>query len=197
MALPNLQKSLYRRGSGVLYSTVFLPTTATIASTTVSFFGYSTGQVPPGGTLNSTVVETNLRTPSQIPGQSAFTVEAIALQLWDNATAKVSLTAADLHNVLDSSLLFWQYTQAQVQIAPGMSVGAGGGIYGVAGTNLAPAQLNNGAGGVFRLSQPVVLAPLANFTISWQFAASATTPAVTVGAKLILIGSYDQAIEAG
>lgn len=198
MALPQLQTKMIRNGSGVLYSTVHLASGTALLNQQLGFFSYATQQPIPGGTANSTIVDTNLRTAGQLPGQQAFTVKWMALQIAQLSTTKTGVSYADYHAALDNSLLFWQYGQAQIQIAPAYMIPAGGGLYGVAGTaNNVPAQYNNGAGMFFHLREPVILAPLANFSIVWQFGAGSGTPSETLACKFTLGGAYEQAIEQG
>lgn len=198
MALPNLQKALVRRGAGVLYSTLILASGTALANTQQTWFGYGVGGNVPGGAI-ATLQDTNMRTGGQMSGQQAFTVEAFQLQIYNTSTTKVGVTSADYHAILDQSILSWAYGQATIQISPARSIPAGGGIYGVAGTqNLTPAELNNGAGGTFNLrGHGVVLAPMANFTIVWNFGAASGTPSVNLGCLLVMQGTYEQAIEAG
>lgn len=196
--LPKLQTALVRRGAGVLYSTLILASGTALANTQATWFGYAKGgNVPGGGVAN--LQDTNMLTAGQMSGQAGFLVESFALQIFNTSTTKLGVIAADYHAILDQSIISWEYGQATIQIAPAVSVGAGGGIYGVAGTlNLSPPELNNGCGGVYSLrGHGVVLAPMANFTISWNFGAASGTPSVNIGARLLMIGSYDQAVVAG
>ncbi|MDP2310923.1 MAG: hypothetical protein Q8P18_33195 [Pseudomonadota bacterium] len=196
MALPRAQTSLTRSGSGVLYSTVQLNTADSLSNASRQFFGYGQGSVAPGMTTTSTVTETNLMQASTVGGDASFVATGLSLGFFYPGS-KVSLSAADLHDCLDSSIVSWQFNQTVIQLCPAIMAGQGGGVYGVGGTNTTvAAELNNGAGGIFRFS-PVVLYPNATFSLIVNWGVSAIAPSAAILMRATFVGSYQNALAAG
>lgn len=195
MALPQLS-NVMRTGSGVLYHTIALTVAGGSLSNSIqNFFGTPKGQAFPGSAVAATLAETNLLTGGQIPGGNAFTVHGLAMQYFYTAS-KASLTAADLHNLVDSSVLSWNLSQTSIEIAPTSMIPSGAPISGVAGTVGAVVSELAATSGIFRI-KPMVLAPNAVFGISMQFGSSATTPSATIHARCVLVGEYMSSVAAG
>lgn len=186
--LPRQQTSLVRTGSSVLYSTVQLNTTDSLANASRQFFSYGQGTVAPGMTTTSGICETNL-TQAGTVGDSAFVANGLAIQYYYPGS-KVSLSAADLHNVMDTGIVSWQFAQTKIELCPAIMAQSAGGIYGTGGTVGAVAsELNNGAGGHFRFAD-VTLYPNASFSLLVNWGVSAIAPSAAILMRAVLLGRF-------
>lgn len=203
MALPSFQTALTRSGSGVLYSTILLtPALGALANQQFLFFSYGQGAQPTGfaaGTTSS-ACETNLRgAGSVIPGQLAFVARGMTLS-YSNFTAKASVSAADMHNLVDNGVaLLWSYQDTDsIVIANTSQIPSGGGLYGVAGTNGGqPSELTSGTGGIWKFPRLVPINPNQTFNVRLLFPASAVAMGVSTAIRCTLYGEYETAVAAG
>lgn len=198
MALPRLQNALVRISDSTLYSSIIIDNTqGTLSNGERNFFSYGAGSAGPGYATASRITETNLRTAGQVPSQQSFLARGISLQ-FSNFTSKAPLSSADLHNLIDSSVLQWNFQSTRIEIAPASMIGSAGGVFGVAGTAGGVAsEIGSGAGGYYHFARPVTLYPLATFGILWTFPTSAVAQVVSTVIKCTLIGNLQVDVDAG
>ena len=203
-------KNLYRFGEQTIWSTQFLAATVGIANNTFRTFATPQGQNGQGFAPMS-IGETNLKEGGRIPSGVAYDVFGIACHVAAATTnANIALPIdtdaliGDLLNIQTNGILTWDFTQTQVDIAPIVLVGAGGGAFGaVGGTNATPiGHMNNGAGSVWMYRKyPVALPGNSTFSILLRFGNGA--PAISGGAgtgiavKVVLLGYYKNIVEIG
>lgn len=171
MALPQLQHAISRRSWSVFTSSnLFTAAQGTLSGAAVTYFASQIGQVAAGYPAPLTLTETNLRTAGMLSAQQGFVCHAVAFKL-TNAAAAAPVSAADFHTVYDGAYAQFQWGSSTTDIAPLGLIGSGGdGAFGVAGTvGATAAELNGGAGGVWKFASPVVFPALATFSIRVQY----------------------------
>jgi len=207
-------RAVFRYGEQAIWSTQGIDGSAALANQIFRLFSTGQNNNGQGYTTPLTISETNLRIPGQLPGNEAFDVYGLALGLIQyDGTSASSLTNGDgmcntdanignLVNVQNNCVLAWDFTKTQVQVAPAVLIGQGGGAYGgIATTQNATdrGHLNNGAGTYWLYNRyPVALPGTTVFNILLQFgshAAAINTNAV--GLRCAMLGYYKSWIEVG
>ena len=206
-------KQLFRYGEQSIWSTQIHLGTAAIANGTFRVFTTQQGQVGQGATIALSIAETNLKEGGRVPNGVAYDVFGIAcqtlhsVQVGDVApgtqASPVDATAeiADLTNVLANGVATWDFTQTQVDIAPLMLIGAGGGIYGAATGPAATATfvggMNNGTANIWLYRKyPIALPGNTTFALVLRYGSRA--PAIganMVAIRFVLLGYYKNIIE--
>lgn len=204
-------RNLYRFGEQTIWSAQFLAAGA-IANNTFRLFATPQGQNGQGFVPMS-IAETNLKEGGRVPSGVAYDVFGIACAITAGTTnpgvvipIDSDATIGDLLNIQTNGVLTWDFTQTQVDIAPIVLVGAGGGVFGavaaattVAATNTQVGHMNNGAGSVWMYRKyPVALPGNSTFSILLRFGAQA--PVISASAstvKIILLGYYKNIVELG
>jgi hypothetical protein len=203
-----LPKAIRRVGEQAYWGAQFHANAAVLALAQFRLFQTSLGGTGQGFGAPLTLPETNIREPSRIPASYAFTVDAVACQVYYQDSRPV--VYQDVANVVNQSVLSWFFTQTQFEIAPVSLIGAGGGIFGsTADTGAADGAvgsreaLNNGAGQVWIYRQmPVLLPSNSTFTILHDFGVDAVPvdggPGVqAMIVRVLLLGRFQTAIAIG
>ena len=216
-------KNLYRYGEQTLWSTTFYAgngaAAVNYANSTRRLFTTPLGQVGQGFTNALTIAETSLKEGGKVPAGIAYDVFGIACQIGqtsavdDSGVLGQGIATTDdirvLNEFLTNGILSWDFTQTQVDIAPILLIGAGGGAFGsvsVTGNGAIPnpsstGSMNNGAGSVFLYRKHPVALP-GNSTFSIILRLGSRMGALATGqngffAKVILMGYYKNVIEIG
>ena len=188
---------------------------AVIANTTNRLFTTPLGQVGQGFTGALSIGETNLKEGGRVPSGVAYDVFGVSTYvIQSDGTADaagddldVPVNAAidinNLVNVVNNGILSWDFTQTQVDIAPIVLVGAGGGAFGViAAADDAAATFGNctnGNGSIWLYRKhPVALPGNSTFAIVLRYGSRAediTTNSIVL--KVTLLGYYKNVIEIG
>ena len=147
-----------------------------------------------------------------IPAGVAFDCFGISCHFSHGATSGTPIlatpadTPAVIGNILsiqNNSVLTWDFTQTQVDIAPTSLIGAGGGVFGSVSQNAAGANsghMNNGAGQVWMYRKHAVSLPGQSvFSVLLRFGSRAPAMNVNFGVSVrcALLGFYKNAIEIG
>lgn len=127
------------------------------------------------------IAETNMREAGRISSQLAFLVNGVANHVYAGVVGGVvpAIGLPDLANYQNNCVLFWKFIFTEIEIGPGVVIGAGGGIYGstadTGDVQLSRVALNNGAGQVWLYREfPVVLNRALTFSMVQQWGANAT-----------------------
>ena len=214
--VPSQQPSnLFRFGEITLYSTVALPASTTLASTSNRLFAAALGGQGQGYTQPLTKTETNLKENGRIPSGQAYDVYGVATQVMGGEIALPAAGAMDepfndnvatvqtLQNIVNNGVLSWDFTQTVVDICPVMLAGAGGGVFGAIAQNAAGANsgsMGNGNGGIWMYRKhPVALPGNTTFAVLLQFGsrAAAIPAGFSVAVRVVLLGYYKSVIEIG
>ena len=218
-------KNLYRYGEQTLWSTTFYAGSAAVggvsyANSTRRLFTTPLGQVGQGFTNALTIAETSLKEGGKVPAGIAYDVFGIACQIGQsdniadgNVLGQGIAGAGDiqvLNEFLTNGILSWDFTQTQVDIAPIVLIGAGGGAFGSiaaddsgAGANptASVGNMNNGAGSVFLYRKhPVALPGNSTFSILLRLGSRMGALAQNQNAffaRVVLMGYYKNVIEIG
>jgi hypothetical protein len=212
-------KQIFRYGEQTIWSSQMHVGGAVIANTTNRVFTTPLGQVGQGFTAALSIAETNLKEGGRVPSGVAYDVFGISCHIiQSDGTADAAgddldvpiNAAADLNNlvnVVNNGVLTWDFTQTQVDIAPIVLIGSGGGAFGAisvsgdgAGAAAASAgALNNGNGSIWLYRKhPVALPGNSTFAIVIRYG-SRTEDVVTnsIVLKVTLVGYYKNVIEIG
>ncbi len=209
-----LPKNLFRYGEQTIWSSQYIPGGAAVANATFRLFTTPQGQQGQGYTNALSIAETNLKEGGRVPAAVAYDVFGICLQVLGNTAGADGATfnapidtaaeVADLLNILNNSVISWDFTQTQVDVAPAMLVGAGGGAFGAVGSTAAAlGHMNNGAGGCFLYRKhPVALPGQTTFALLARFGSRAPVLGVSPGGpsyalRIVLAGYYKNVIEIG
>ena len=220
-------KAVFRYGEQAIWSTQGVDgvvAAAAVALNSQVFRLFSTGQNNNGQgyTTPLTISETNLRIPGQLPGNEAFDVYGLSLQIIQYTTALCSTQSngegaantdeaiGNLINVQNNCVLAWDFTKTQVQVAPAVLIGTGGGAYGGISTTIDATNrghINNGAGTYWLYNRyPVALPGTTVFNILLQFGSHAAVVGslqgtvasrLAIGLRVAMLGYYKSWIEVG
>lgn len=211
----DLPKQLFRYGEQTIWSSQFFGGTVALANSTSRLFSTQQGQVGQGFGAALSIAETNLKESGRVPSGVAYDVFGVACQFLQAGAAADAVnpgtlatpvdndaTIGNLLNVINNGVLTWDFTQTQVDIAPIVLIGAGGGAYGAVAGPAAAAEfgnMNNGNGSVWLYRKhPVALPGSSTFAVLLRF--GNRTPVVGANyivVKVILLGYYKNAIEIG
>ncbi|MCK5651569.1 MAG: hypothetical protein KAJ42_09340, partial [Gemmatimonadetes bacterium] len=207
-------QNLFRFGEQTIWSTSCLQQNA-LASTTQRLFTVPIGSTGQGFTNALSIAETNLKEGGRVPSGVAYDVFGVSTEvaLCDAQGDAAGIacnqpmdTAADitqLLNVIHNGVLSWDFTQTQVDIAPVVLCGAGGGAFGAVAQNAAGANsghMNNGNGSIWMYRKhPVALPGNSTFSVVIRFGSRAATNAAlnTLNLRVTLLGYYKNVIEIG
>jgi hypothetical protein len=203
-----LPKAVRRVGEQAYWSSQFHANGAVLSLAQFRLFQTALGGTGQGFGAPLTIAETNIREGSRIPASFAYTVDAVALQVYYQDSRPV--VYEDVANVTNQGVLSWFFTQTQFEIAPIVLIGAGGGVFGSTadtggadGANGSREALNNGAGQLWVYRQmPVLLPSSSTFTILLDFGVDAipvdggptSQPMIT---RSCLLGRFQTAIAIG
>jgi len=180
-----LPKQIVRIGEQTLWSSYRWADGQALANTSVEIFKLAIGGQGQGFAAALTVAETNLREGGRIPGGYSYNVEAIALHpyaLGGNTATNVNpLVGNDMRNIHANLVLAWRFLQTEIDIAPAVLIGAGGGAFGdTADTGAADGgggsrtMINNGNGQLWLYRRhPVMLPANATFAINYKWGGGA------------------------
>jgi hypothetical protein len=208
----DLPKQLFRYGEQTIWSSQFFAGGAALVNTTSRLFSTQQGQVGQGFALALSIAETNLKESGRVPSGVAYDVFGVACQFLqggagvDGATLATpvdnDVTITNLLNVINNGVLTWDFTQTQVDIAPIVLIGAGGGAYGALAGPAAAVEfgnMNNGNGSVWLYRKhPVALPGSSTFAVLLRIGNRAPVVGANfIVVKVILLGYYKNAIEIG
>lgn len=211
----DLPKPLFRYGEQSIWSTALLVNTANPANTVIRTFSTPIGQTGQNFQNPLSISETNLKEGGRIPAGVAYDVFGIALQVMTATSNEGSGvpaqfngavdTAADIQgllNILNNTVVSWDFTQTSVDISPALLVGQGGGAFGAVAQNAAGANsghMNNGNGSVWLYRKyPVALPANSTFGIILRIGSrTAAQPGQDTGLRIVLLGYYKNIIEIG
>ncbi|MDP3772638.1 MAG: hypothetical protein Q8Q85_00040 [Gemmatimonadales bacterium] len=208
-------KNLFRYGEQAIWSSQLHIGAAVIANTTSRLFTTPLGQVGQGFVAALSIAETNLKEGGRVPSGVAYDVFGLACNIiQSDGTADaagddldVPVNAAidmnNLVNVVNNGVLSWDFTQTQVDIAPIVLIGAGGGAYGCIAAqddaNSTNGNANNGNGSIWLYRKhPVALPGNSTFAIVLRYGSRTediTTNSIVI--KVTLLGYYKNVIEIG
>ena len=211
-------KSIFRFGETTIWSSYLLAGAGAIANSTYRLFTTPRGQTGQGFSNALTIAETNLKEGGRVPSGVAYSVFGIAAQIMqsDNTSDGGDLdvpkdndaTIGNLINIQNNGVLSWDFTQTNVEIAPVVLCGAGGGAFGaLAATDggVTPAAVSNvgnmanGNGSIWMYRKhPVELPGQSTFSIQLAFGSRAgAIGANDVAVRVTLLGYYKNVIEIG
>lgn len=207
-----LPKTLIRYGEQTLWSSQFVAAGSALAAQDFRLFAVAVGNTGQGFANAVSIAETNLKEASRIPQAIAFDAFGVALQVefggsTDGANLNVAAAApaivGNLINVLNNCVVSWSFTQTEVDLAPAMLVGAGGGAFGAVSTTQNATEtghMNNGPGAVWLYrNHPVSLPAATTFAIRLRFGTRAAAQSASnyMVLRVVLLGFYKNAIEVG
>ena len=203
-------KELFRYGEQSLWSAQLLASSLAIASSEFRLFSAGIGQSGQGFASMS-YAETSLREGGRIPAQQSFDVFGIACHIYMGNSGGTALATptdtsgliSNLLNIQNNGVLQWSFLQTNIDIAPVVMIGAGGGAYGSVSQNAAGSNLghmNNGAGQIWLYRAAAVALPgQSTFNVILRFGnyAPAISSTNAVAVKVSLIGNYKTAMVVG
>jgi len=203
-------KELFRYGEQSLWSAQALTAGLAVAGTEYRLFSAGIGQSGQGFAAMS-YAETSLREGGRIPAQQSFDVFGIACHIYHGVSdgssyavpTDTSALIGNLLNLQNNSILQWSFLQTNIDIAPVVMIGAGGGAFGSVSQNAAGSNLgnmNNGAGQIWLYRAAAVALPgQSTFNVILRFGsyAAAISAANRVAVKISLIGNYKTAMVVG
>lgn len=223
-----IPRDVFRYGEQALYSTYYWIDTTALANGTYRLFTTGLGNSGQGFTGSITITETNLKESGRIPNAQAYDVFGVAGQLFSVSTggtgtqansygrniggATVAATISeveDYQNINNGCVLFWDFTQTKISIAPLSMCGAGGGLFGALGNDPVTAAatgsagwLSNGNGSIWIYRRhPVQLPGATTFAVEAQFgsrvAQASQNAAVAFMLRVVLLGYYKNVVELG
>lgn len=211
----DLPKPLFRYGEQSIWSTARITQATNPANSVIRTFSTPIGQTGQNFLNPLSISETNLKEGGRIPAGVAYDVFGLALQVLTattNESAGVPAqfngavdTAADIQdllNILNNTVVSWDFTQTSVDVSPALLVGQGGGAYGAVSQNAAGANtghMNNGAGSIWLYRKyPVALPANSTFGIILRVGnRTAVLGANDIGLRVVLMGYYKNVIEIG
>ena len=218
-ALPpmSLPKNVIRVQEGALWSTWELGVdNAVKASTIRQFFGQQIGAQGQGFARALDFVETNMREGGRIPAGLTYTISAISMHPYassNNNTLSAPLPATELYDLQANSALQWKLFGTEIDVAPSLLIGQGGGVFGATadtGAAYGPAgvgsqvALNHGAGQVWVYAQqPLMLPAQQTFSLDLRFGPDAAVIELNAVAaqrlriRVSLLGKFAQAVAIG
>lgn len=208
--------TVFRYGEQSIWSSQFLGGATAVANQSFRLFSTQLGQVGQGFTAGGlSIAETNLKLPGQVPGGVAYDVFGVACQVLHasaatdavspgtlNQNAAANANVQDLLNILNNGVFSWDFTQTQVDIAPLMLIGQGGGAFGAVSTTAnatTVGHMNNSAGEVWLYRQyPVALPGTTVFGMLLRFGNRAAAIGQTyIVIRCVLLGYYKNLVEIG
>lgn len=207
--------NVVRLGEMALWSAyLYADATALSGRAQDDVFKVQIGNTGQGWATPLSIAETNMQSPGMISDGQAFNIYSIALHPYytgGNSTASTfPIVAGDLRNMQNNLVLSWTFNQVIIDIAPSILIGSGGGIFGsTADTGAADGgggsriELNNGIGQVWVYLQNYVTLPtLVTFGIRLRWGQNAVvvdggSNASSLALRVMLLGSYSQAIQVG
>ena len=205
--------NLFRFGEQTIWSSTLLVAGAAIASTTQRLFTVPIGSTGQGFAAALSIAETNLKEGGRVPSGVAYDVFGVAAEVAQSTGAADAGTISDpidtqadiaqLLNIVHNGVLSWDFTQTQVDIAPVLLCGAGGGAFGAVAQNAAGANsghMNNGNGSIWMYRKhPVALPGNSTFSVVIRFGsrAAAIAAANSIDVRVVLLGYYKNVIEIG
>ena len=208
-----MPQNLYRFGEQTIWSSTQLAATNALASTTQRMFTVPIGSTGQGYVNALSIAETNLKEGGRVPTGVAYDVFGISCEVAQSTAAAdlgtisqpidTQASIAQLLNVIHNGVLSWDFTQTQVDIAPVLLCGAGGGAFGAVSQNAAAANsgnMNNGNGSIWMYRKhPVALPGSSTFSIVLRFGsrAAAVAAANSLDVRVTLLGYYKNVIEIG
>lgn len=207
-------RAVFRYGEQAIWSTQGIDGTSALANQIFRLFSTGQNNNGQGYTVPLGISETNLRIPGQLPGNEAFDVYGLALGVIQYSTASASTlpngaglcntdaTIGNLVNIQNNCVVAWDFTKTQVQVAPVVLIGQGGGAFGAISTTQDATdrgQMNNGAGTYWLYNRyPVALPGTTVFNILLQFGQhAAVVGANAIGIRVAMLGYYKSWIEVG
>lgn len=224
-----IPRDVFRYGEQALYSTYFWTDTTALANGTFRTFTTGLGNSGQGMTQPLTITETNLKESGRIPNAQAYDVYGVAGQLFSVTTSGTGTQAVsygrnlggatvvaaiqeteDYQNINNGCVLFWDFTQTKIAIAPLSMCGAGGGLFGALGNDPVNAQaggsagwLSNGNGSIWIYRRhPVQLPGATTFAVEAQFGSrvnitAQAAPSYAFMLRIVLLGFYKNVVELG
>lgn len=203
-----------RIGEMALWSTWLYADATALAGRQDDVFRVQQGNSGQGWATSLSLAETSLRAAGMIPSGQAYNIYQIALQPYyvggDSTASTFPVVAGDLRNLESHLVLQWIFNQVNIDIAPAVLIGAGGGIYGsTADTGAADGgggsriALNHGLGQVWVYQQGFVQLPeLVAFAIRYVWGSNAVvvdggSNASGLALRTMLLGSYTNALQVG
>lgn len=205
-------KNVFRFGEQAIWSTELLAASASLDNATKRLFATGVGGTGGGFTSPLTIAETNIKEGGRIPSGSAYDVFGVAAQVLtsDNTAdsgdfdtpVDTQALIGDALRVINNGVISWDFLQTQVNIAPLMMIGAGGGLYGSVGTGNAAdvGHMNNGNGNIWMYRKsPVALPGGATFAVLLQFGGRTGSVGASnsFAVRIALLGYYKNIIEIG
>lgn len=209
-------KAMFRYGEQSIWSSQYIPGASTLAGQGFRLFSTQFGQQGQGYTAAGlSLAETNLKLPGQVPGGVAYDVFGVACQILHGSAAADSVSSPnmnlpanngvsipDLMNILYNGVFSWDFTQTNVQIAPVMLIGAGGGAFGAVATTqnaVDRGAMQNGNGSIWLYrTYPVALPGTTVFGIVLQFGTRAPALGANgIAIRCVLLGYYKNVVEIG
>lgn len=219
----DLPKQLFRYGEQCVWSSQFFAGAAPLANSTNRLFSTQQGQTGQGFGAALSIAETNLKESGRVPSGQAYDVFGVACQILQAGAAADAVnpgtlatpvdedvTIGNLLNVINNGVLTWDFVATQIDIAPIVLVGAGGGAFGalsavvgavpaagVAAVNFGHMNNGNGACWLYR-KHPVALPGSSTFAVLLRFGNRAPVVGANyIVVKVVLLGYYKSAIEIG
>jgi hypothetical protein len=207
-------KNVIRINEQAIWSTRLYLNGAATAGGRLAVFQVGQGSIGQGFAAALSIAETSQTENSRISNARSFLVDAIAIHPYylggEDATAMFAVSSADLLNYQANFVPAWGFLQTVIEIAPGVLIGAGGGVfgstadtagaYGASGSSVA---LNSGAGQcwIYR-KNPVMLPGGTTFNLLYLVGDFGTVidggpNASDLALKAMLLGKYETAVPQG
>lgn len=168
--------AVLQEGERALWSGYLLADTTAVANQSYKVFAVAQGGSGQGWTGSLGYPETNMMANNALPAGFSYAVHALAIALYYSDNTSVVL--ADLLNVQNHMVPFWKFLATEIEIAPARLIGAGGGAFGAVSTTATDTTIQswvNGNGQIWLYQHyPILLAPQAQFNISYVFGPNAS-----------------------
>ena len=209
VAAMEIPKAIRRVGEQAYWSTQAYVAGVAVGGQTSRLYSTPLNQAGQGFAVMS-LAETNITEAGRIPSQFAFTVDAVACQIY-NQNSQV-IFYEDVANLTNNGVLSWMFTQTQFEIAPCALIGAGGGPFGAtsdtggvdgAGAAGSREALNNGNGNIWVYRRYPVLLPSNtgfNVGLTWgvnSIVFSGGAAAAATNVRVSLVGRFEVALASG
>jgi hypothetical protein len=206
-----IPKNVIRINEQAIWSTFRYTNGQGIAGTQEQVFQAAIGTIGQGFATALSLAETSMTENGRISNARSFLVDAIGLHLYYQdgtvTTEMFPVSNGDLLNYQAHCVPSWRFLQTMIEIAPGVLLGAGGGVfgstadtgatYGVSGSQVA---LNNGAGQLWIYRKNPVMLP-GGTTFAMQYIWGNAAKPVDGGSNLcslciktLLLGKYETAV---
>lgn len=207
-------KNVIRINEQAIWSTRRYANGVALAGTQEAIFQVGIGSIGQGYTTQMTIAETSQTENARISNARSFLVDAIAFHLYYTGgqvtTEAFPVSLGDLLNFQAQCVPAWAFLQTIIEIAPGVLIGAGGGVfgstadtggtYGASGSQVA---LNNGAGQcwIYR-KNPVMLPGGTTFNMKLLHGDRAVpvdggSNSCDLNVRGMLLGKYETAVPQG